>query len=987
MRINSSIPLGYLKVAIAFFLSTSGNYVVMAQQTSDPKNKIDTLSKTSKIDEVIIIGFGKQKRKDLTGAVDQIDAKVINNRPVANLGQALQGVIPNLNVSIGTGKPTSKPSLNIRGTTSLNVADKSSVNGSPYILVDGVPGDFDRINPEDVESVTVLKDAASATIYGARAAFGVVLITTKSGKKGKSRVDYSNSFQWSKPTAIPNVMNAYDLQQAVVNAYKFTIGNGQVQTNEVEKLKKIQQYIDDPVNNLPFYYPANSSTPIWIANINPYKEGLAKSAPMQKHNISISGGSDKSTYYASFGFQNQDGIYKINTDNLKRFNANVNLFSQVNNWFNVSFRTQYNNETYWEPYNPSGKGGWWTAMSQEPGRNVNMPIRLSDNIIDPKTGKNLSDLYTDNILSFMDYGASNRSNTDVLVMTVSPKVTLGKGWNMQADFSYKKYNSNNKAIIPTHNRLDANMTMTAVHTDPSSVYRSNSQSQQFTLNAYTDYNFKIAQDHNFVALLGFNQEWYKDMGLWGKVTNINPNIPVLGQGQGVQTTGDNESHWAVRGLFLRLTYDYKGKYLFQTNARYDGTSRFGTKKRFAYFPSFSLGWVISKEEFAKNWGAIDFLKLRMSYGSLGNQNVANYAYIPNYSSGSQLNYLFDGARPFYVSPPGLVDANLTWETSETIDFGADITLFKNWDLTFDWYKRRTSDILSTALQLPNLLGTSVPLINNGEIQTKGWDLSATYKNKTKGGLGYNFRFTLSDYRSEVTKFTGNDTKGIGNFYEGMNIGQIWGYETDGLYQSTDEIKNGPNQSELSKLWYPGDVRYKDLNGDGKINTGNNTVDNPGDRKIIGNSTPRFQYGFMAGIDYKGIDFSIFLQGVAKRDVWVGNNLFWGAGATGTYEVYNDSWMPDRTNAYYPLYYSDNKNRQVQTRYLQNGAYLRVKDVTLGYTLPKSVTEKIKANRIRIYGSAYNILDIKSVPKTFDPELLGMDYPIMKSFAFGIQVSF
>lgn len=931
------------------------------------------------LEELVVVGFGTQKKKDLTGAVSQVSADQINNRPVANIGQALQGVIPNLNINISNGSPNTNASFNVRGITSLNSNDNSASLGSPLILVDGVPGDMSRLNPEDIESVTVLKDAAASAIYGARAAFGVLLVTTKSGTKGQSRVDYSNSFQWSSPTAVPDILSAYSIQEGIVNGY---VHRGlSAPANDILHLEKIQEYMNDPVNQLPYYLNASNAV-LWRANVNPYDETLAASAPMQKHNLSINGGTDKITYYGSIGFQNQDGIYRINTDNLKRYNLMLNLNSQVNKWFNMGFRTAYNNSTYNEPVSPAGKGGWWTAMSQEPNRNVFMPVKTP-------ASSPVGEIYTDNIVSFMEYGSKNTENNSSLVMTLSPKVTLTQGWNVRADVSYKNQGNYTKTFVPLHRRVETNWNTTTTHTDPSRIYKYDFGSNQYTINAYTDYIKTFAQHHNVNALLGFNQEWYTDNWFSAQRNDVNPNIPTINQAQGLQLVNDGESHWAVRGLFYRLEYDYKGKYLLKSNGRYDGTSRFSTDTRYKFFPSFSAGWVLSEESFAEGLKpVVNFLKLRASYGSLGNQNVSNYAYVLSYNTSSNLDYLFGGVRPVYVTPPGLLDANLTWETSATLDFGADVTLFRKWDLTFDWYKRTTSDILAPADQLPVTLGTAVPLSNSGMLTTKGWEVTTSYKDATASGIRYDFTFTLSDYQSKVTRFNGNKNKLIGSLYEGMTVGEIWGYETYGLFQTQEEINAAPSQSKInSGIWFPGDVRYVDRNGDGEIFSGNNTVDDSGDRRVIGNSTPRFAFGLNSNLRYKGFDVNLFLQGIGKRDLWIGNNLYWGAGATGTYEVYNNSWTPERTDAHYPLYYNAAKNRQVQTRYLENGAYLRVKNISVGYTLPASVSESIKFKKLRVFGSAFNLLEFKSLPKTFDPEVVSMAYPIMRSYAFGIQASF
>lgn len=952
-----------------------------SETSASQANRVVLIASENSLDEVIVVGFGTQRKKDLTGAVSQVGEDVINNRPVANLGQALQGAVPNLNVGFGDGSPNTSATFNVRGTTSLNVNDNQTSNGSPLILVDGVPGDINRINPEDVESVTVLKDAASAAIYGARAAFGVMLITTKSGKAGRSQVSYQNSFQYSTPTAIPNILNAEHIQEAIVLGYE---NRGlTAPSDELIKLDKIREYMNDPVNNEPYFMGGtNEDNVVWIDNLNPYNEALRASSPLQKHNLSISGGNERTTYYGSVGYQNQDGIYKVNNDNMKRYNATLNLSSQVNDWFKMDFRTSYNNSTYSEPRSPAGKGGWWAAMSQEPFRNVFMPMKTP-------ASSPVGEMYTDNILSFMDYGATDSHNTGALMMTASPKITPLPGWNIQADISYKNYNNNRKEVVPLLRRIENNWNTTTAHTDPSYIYRYDMKSNHYTMNFFTDYTKTFGDDHNFSGLLGMNQEWYTEGWMSARRNDINPNVPTLGQAQGIQLVGDGEQHWAVRGLFYRLTYDYKGKYLIQSNGRYDGTSRFRTDRRFNFFPSVSAGWVVSEEDFASDITPyVNFLKLRASYGSLGNQNVSNYAYILSYQTNSNLQYLFNGLRPNHIVPPGLLDANLTWETSATIDIGADITLFNKFDFTFDWYRRTTWDILAPADQLPAVLGASVPLSNSGEIQTTGWDLIAKYRNTTSYGLRYDFTATLGDYTSKITRFNGNNEKLLGSLYEGMNIGEIWGYETYGLFQSQEEIDQAPDHSKVnSGIWFPGDVRYVDLDGNGEISTGSNTLDDPGDRRIIGNNTPRYQFGFITNLNYKNIDFNLFLQGTGKRDVWVGNNLFWGAGTTGTYEVYNNSWTPENQDAYYPLYYSAGKNRNVQTRYLQNGAYLRIKNISLGYTVPSTVSETIKFKSLRVFGSAFNLFEFKSVPKTFDPELLGMNYPIMRSYAFGVQATF
>lgn len=975
----------------AILIVSSIGYVKQEVAVKD-KNLIIVLQADRKaLEEVVVVGYGTQQKANLTGAVSQIDSKMLENRPTSNLGQALQGLIPNFNVSIANGNPKTGANYNLRGATSFykDADDGNKIkfsNGSPFILVDGIEMDPKLLNPEDIASVTVLKDAASAAIYGARGAFGVVLITTKSGKGEKTKVSYTNSFQWSAPTAVPDILDAYTLQDAVVKALQME--NGSV-SNELIKLQKIKEYMDDPINNEPYYFADNDTRKVnilWRGNVNPYKEALLKSSPMQKHNLSLSGGNENTSYYGSFGYQNQDGLYKINTDNLKRYNALLNVSSKVNDWFKMDFKTSYNSSSYIEPVSPSGKGGWWVAMAQEPVRNVSMPINVPASL-------NVPQKYTDNILSFMDYGSSADENNANILLAASPTISFTKAWSLKGDFSYLANSTARKTIVPRLERLETTVgSFTTTHTDPDYISRYNFDSNKYTINLYTDYTKTISGKHNFHGLLGFNKEWYTDQDASARRNGVNVNVPTLGQALGVMTVDDSEAHWAVEGLFYRFTYNYNGKYLFESNGRYDGTSRFQSDSRYKFFPSFSAGWRVTEESFAKSIKPyINDLKLRASYGSLGNQNVSGYyPYITQYNTDAQIFYLMDGTRPVGIRPPGLVDPNFTWETATTINLGFDLTAFNNFEINFDWYRRRTTDILIDGLKLPAVLGATSPQINSGTMDTKGWEIAVKYRNSTSYGLSYDFAATLSDAQSEVVKFANNPNNLTGdtNLYEGQKMGEIWGYETYGIFQSQEEINSAPSQKLISSgLWYPGDVRYKDLDGNNEITFGNNTVGNSGDRRIIGNNTPRYQFGLNSNFSYKNFDLNIFVQGIGKRDLWIGNNLYWGAGATGTWETYNNSWTPERTNAFYPAYKNASRNRHVQTRYLANGTYLRMKNLAVGYSIPKALTDKVKLQRLRVSASAYNLFEIKSVPETFDPELVGMNYPILRSFAFGIQATF
>lgn len=950
------------------------------------------LDETSTLNDLVVVGFGKQKKANLTGAVSQISGKDLENRPVSNIGQALQGLMPNVNINIANGSPNTTPSINVRGGTSFAKNDEGKFEiqtGSPYTLVDGVPMDISQVNPEDVESVTVLKDAASSAIYGARAAYGVMLITTKKGRKSEKPVlSYSNDFQWNSPAARPDLLNAYEIQKAENDAYAFT--DQSIPSDKVTKLEAIQAYMKDPAN-APAYImsvPGNdSSSIIWVGNQNPYDEAVKSATPMMKHNLSLSGGSEKTTYYASVSYLGQDGIYKMNTDKFQRYNANFNLSSKIADWFTIDFKTNYYNTQYKQPVYPSGKGGWWRALAQEPQRNINMPLKTP---ADAPFG--MGGLYTDNILSFMDYGSLAQENKENLLLAASPTFQITKDWKIKGDISFTSNNLRRKTIIPVLDRVENSWLNTDnVYTSPSSVDKTAQHYNQYLVNLYTDYTYHIA-GHNFYALAGFNQEWYNYEELNGSGNNmITPEVPVIDQTTGQRNASDGASAWAVRGVFYRLTYNYKGKYLLESNGRYDLTSKFPTYSRGKFFPSISAGWRISEESFMQRLKpALTDLKFRGSYGSIGNQNVINYIYIPSYGTTAKVSHLFDGIRPVGVYPPGLVDPNITWETAATLDFGLDMTLFHKLDISFDWYNRTTSDILVDGDKYPAVLGAASPTKNSGELKTVGWDLTIGYKDQTEYGLNYNINLVLSDYQTTITKFDNNPNNLLSTLYVGQKMNEIWGYQSVGIFQNQQQIDAATSQKLInSGIWYPGDMQYANLNGDSVISSGANTLADPGDKRIIGNSTPRYQFGVNSNFSWRGFDLNIFFQGVGKRDVYISDNLFWGAimGATGTREVYENSWTPERTDALYPAYRSASKNVISQTRFLQNAAYIRLKNLTLGYTLPAATVQKLGLQRLRVYGAAYNLWQYSKVPDIFDPELLSANYPMIKSLAVGLQVNF
>lgn len=972
---------------------------------------IQIVEDSKTLDEVVVVGFGTQKKVNLTGAVASVGSNVIENKPVASIGQALEGVIPNLNVSSVSASPSSVATFNVRGGTSMAQNDKNEweiQNGSPLILVDGVQMDdtyLSMLNPSDIESISLLKDAASAAIYGARATYGVLLVTTKSGKTGeKANVTYNFNMQWNTPSHKPDLMDAYTIQLANNQLTEWT--GGTVSSWNEQLLAAKKAWRDDPENAPAWIYQEGSDSKFaWVRSMNPYEEAVKDWTPMQKHSVSISGGSNKTRYYISLGYQRQEGMYKINTDVQNRFNGLMNIDTEITKWFKIGAKISYNTTSYDEPYMNPQKGSLWSAMMQDVSRNICSPIRTSAD--DP-----VPDTYTDNILGWLEYGATRETKRTNAIFNVTPTITLMPGWTVKAELSYTPNEYFRKNVIPTREYVVDDWTsVVKTHTDPSNVEEEVTHSDYYTINAYTNYD-KTFGKHSIGAMVGFNQEWYTFRKTYAKAEGIlNADLPYINSATGNQYAGDEAEHWAIRGMFTRLNYAFNDRYLVEFNGRYDGTSRFPKADRFKFFPSVSAGWRISEENFMKSTRSwLDNLKIRGSWGSLGNQNVDNYAYISEYSAVDYVSWNMGGHRPMGISPGGLISPTLTWETATTLDFGLDATFLNNrLDFTFDWYTRETKDILMAADKYPAVLGASAPKKNSGILKTNGWELSLTWRDRVNKDFSYDVNFVLSDYITKVKKFDGNPNMSLSTLYDGKVMGEIWGYTCEGILQESDftidengkYVLNGPSQTDLSSTWYPGDLKFADLGGtpgddenksdagpDGKISNGENTIYNHGDLKVIGNDTPRFRFGLNTNLNWKNFSLNVFFQGVGKRDVYIDNNmLFGGTDSGGNYDTFINSWTPENTNAKYHMYGRGQNVSNKNTRYIYNGAYIRLKTLALGYTLPQSLTQKISLNTVRFNISGYNLFEISGVPDVFDPESIQSAYPMMRSIAIGVQVNF
>ncbi|GHT20402.1 SusC/RagA family TonB-linked outer membrane protein [Bacteroidia bacterium] len=981
-------------IAVAYLGYSTQEVPVNGQTTINVALAADA----SNLDEVVVIGYGSQKRAELTSAIGSASGKVLENRPIATIGEGLQGVIPNLQIVPGGTAPGQGASFNIRGYTSLN-------GGGPLILVDGVVQDPNLVNPNDIESVSVLKDAASSAIYGARAAYGVVLFTTKSGKKNqKPTFNFSSSWATSSPINVQHSMNSLDYVN-LLNMAARNEGVGDI--FDANWVSHVKAYNDDPVNNPSVFLSPTSSLELGGAT-NKYAysgntdwaDVAYKNGGQQQYSISMSGGSESTRYFVSYGFLEQQGILATYDDSYQRHTINMDLTTDINKWLTFGAKAKYTYGYEDHPVTMPGSGLTATGGVVKDDLPPIMPIRHPD-------GNYAGQGVFTNPFTVGALGGYDQSKVNDLWITGKLALHLLTGLNVNADFTFNPYSYNQESVVKryTEKHLDRDVVY-AQSANNQGVTRNNSNDYYTAVNVYTDYA-KSIDKNNFKLTVGYNQEIKTTKSFNAKrIGLINQDIPMLSLATGAQTVDDAASSWAVQGAFGRLHYDYDTKYLIDINGRYDGSSRFAKGHRFAIFPSVSAAWYLSHEEFMEGTSHIlSDLKLRGSYGSLGNQLTdGNFLYVPKYGVSTNQSYLIDGARGVTVTAPGLVSADFTWEKvtqwNAAVDFGF---LQSRLNGSFDVFTRNTIGMLTESQALPGVLGTGAPKANAADLKTVGWELELKWNDRIKSiGLDYHASFVLSDALAEITKYNNPTGTLATGHYIGKQIGEIWGYESNGLFQSDDEIASAPSQSKLyGGTWLPGDVRYVNKNGDDVISNGKNTLEDHGDLSIIGNTTPRYQYGITLGGAWKGFDLDIFLQGVGKRD-WNPDRRFYGV--NGQWQApprdIESYWTEDTPNGFLPKMYLDGGrgNREINTRYLQDASYLRFKQLSVGYTLPANLTRKASLEKVRVYFTGQNLFTWTNLSKMYDPEIIGtaasstgvannMTYPVAQAFSFGLNVTF
>ncbi|NTS39796.1 SusC/RagA family TonB-linked outer membrane protein [Flavisolibacter sp. BT320] len=971
------------------------------------------------MEQVVVVGYGTQRKANATGAVDQITSKNLRNRPIPNLTQGLQGMLPNLNLKMMDGKPTQSPSYNIRGATSIGQG------GNALILIDGFEGDPSLLNPNDVESVSILKDAASAAIYGARGVFGVVLITTKKGAKGRTSINFSSNYAIKSPITRPDfVTDGYLWAKMFSEA--FINGDGAFPQNANKTQKFSQAYLDefkrrkesglpynevevDPVTGEYTYY---GSTDYYGAL---YKRNLGA----LDNNLTISGGGEKATFLVSGRFSKQDGLFRYNSDDFDMKNIRARGTIEVFPWLSVENNLDYSSTNYHNPINVGEGGGIWRNIADE--GHPTMPLFNPDGTL------TFSSVYTVGDFIYGKNGIDTRREVLRNITGLRSRFFDNK-FRVNVDFTFRNSadNRNQKRVQVPYSNFKG--VTSYVGTTTNDLSSDNRTTRYLATNVYTEYENNFGADHYLKAMVGYNyeQSTYNRVALQRNgLIFVDANDLNLALGQAI-TTGGGYEQWAILGGFSRLNYSFKDRYLVEVNARYDGSSKFPLDQQYGFFPSISAGWKINKESF---WNVptrvVSELKLRASYGSLGNGNIASYAFQEVFNI-SQSGVILQGARPQTTRNPGVVPQGLTWETSTTSNIGLDLAMFSG-RLTFtgDAYIRKTTDMFTFGLTPPAVFGAATPKGNFADLTTRGWETSLTWNDRfgpSKKPISYNVRLMLSDNKSTIDRYN-NPDKLLSDYYEGQTLGEIWGYETEGFFIDAADIashakQNPQMRASPSNLWYPGDIKLRDLNKDGLINIGENKVGNSGDRRIIGNSAPRYSFGANLGLEWNNFSFSTFFQGVGKQQWYPSTEaeMFWGQynrpyNNIPTFHLGN-MWTPENVNAYFPRTMSRAASNSTtrtlgvaQTRYLQNVAYVRMKNIQLGYNLPASWVNRIGANNIRIYFSGENLWTYspmyKIVKNTIDVENAvaadqdlnsgnagdGYNYPLLKSFSFGINLGF
>lgn len=977
------------------------------------------------MDETVVVGYGTQKKVNLTGAVATVEAADLANRATSTLGHMLQGSVPGLNVTMSSGRPGNSVALNIRGVNSIN-------GGSPLVLIDGVEGNLDTVNPNDVESISVIKDASSSAIYGARASFGVILVTTKQGEDtgGKAKFSYSGKFGFTAPTTSTDYETRGYYSVYVNDLFMYNYNGTKYSTYTEDDMNELwlrrNDKVEDPSRPWVVIDQRNGRDQyVYYANTDWYHYLFQDIKPTQTHNLTFSGGAKRFKYFVSAGYHDQEGQFRVNTDKFTRLDFRSKISFDVTDWLNISNNTSYYKSWYTYP----GSSGVNTAFSLMTVHALaSYPTRNPDGSSLYITTASTSGNVMDGMLTALDKGAhKNRDDKDQISTTTEVTVTPFAGFEIRGNFTYqfnsaRAYNRFVNTTYSTYPGVIEELSTGSRFTDK--LQEISNTHTYLQTNIYATYSKTFAESHNLKAMAGFNWETkhlkdVKAVGYYLLSENLN-DLELVGvdsEGNKRMEVAGGQNEYALAGAFARLNYDYKGKYLLELSGRYDGTSRFARDKRWGFFPSASAGWRISEEPFfapVKSW--FDNLKIRYSFGRLGNQQVGYYDYIREINISDQ-SYLFGGTtKPITATIEAPVAGDLTWEIAQHQNLGLDMSFFGNrLSFTGEAYIRDTKNMLTEGVALPAVYGASSPKMNSADLRTTGYELSLVWKDMfTLAGrpFQYHVGVNFSDYRTVITRYDNPTRTFAKSYYEGMVLGDIWGYRTDGFFLSDeDAMSYAVDQSSVNSNQkdgpLAGDLKFLDLDGDGKISIGQNTADDPGDREIIGNDRPRYNYGINLGFSWNNFDFSVFFQGIGKMDWYPAANCmaFWGPYARPyatliPKDFHTMYWTEENPDAYFPrprgyiaLSGTNRALTAVNDRYLQNIGYCRLKNLTVGYSLPKKWMKKVKMDNVRIYFTGENLFYISGIHSDYiDPELAMTGgelrvYPWQKTIMFGLDVSF
>lgn len=957
---------------------------------------IQLVEDSQQLDEVVVVGYGTQKKVNLTGAVTSVKMdEVLGNRPIGNVSNALLGNVPGLVMTGFSGEPGASYNIKVRGTSSIN-------GGNPLILVDNVPMDISDINPADIESISVLKDASAAAVYGARAAFGVILVTTKKSDKDKpNRFNYSTKLSFSKPQELLKRATPLQTVRGIEDAGFVSVWTGQ---DVATWLDLLQQYESDP-SFYPEGYGIIDGVRYSLKETDLTRDLISNHGFQQIHDFSVSGGSSKSTYRMSLGLLDEDGILVTKKDSYRRYNVSSFLSVDASKWITAQLSMLYSNAQKKDPFISTFMRNIWAQSVYAPSFYPTGGMDIDGEYHPFGTPRNI-----------MEVIVPNREKTNRFNLTGRLLINPFNGLTITGEYSMNRYfESYNEYRKPIDNFADGMAFNKVTSSITQSVYKETKKQNDYNaLNLFATYNKRL-QDHEFTLTGGVNSEDSYYESLWSqRLQMINDELPSIGQGVGIITSSDDFSEYAIFGAFYRFNYSLKDRYLFEASGRYDGSSKFPKDNRFGFFPSFSGGWRVSEEDFLKKYDPfLSNLKLRASWGSIGNQDIEPYSYTPGLDAGL-INWIVGGQRVTSLKAPALVRSNFTWEKVRTTNFGVDLGLFKNkLNGSFDIFRRETLNMLGPGADYPAIVGAAAPLQNAANMLTTGWELQISWRDRIKD-FSYGLGFNLSDYKSKITKFN-NESKILSAHYEGEMLGEIWGYVFDRFYTVDDFVEGTLKTTAAGKLTggtlkegipqvrgyspNPGDYLFKYADENGQIWASSNTVDDPGSKRIIGNSTPRYIYGINGDVSWKGFSLSFLLQGVGKRDLWIKNNTFIPYASNwfiGLFDHQLDYWKPENTNALFPrIYqsagYNTAANTQVSDRLLVNASYLDIKSVMISYTLPKNLISRMSLNEVSLFVNGENLWSFNHVPKGIHPDNKirdeGATYPIMRMFTCGLNVTF